>query len=117
MAYNLKRPCQCVLTLGKEELLDEINLKMNKNVKLICCVSEVMHPEQFATKDAWFEHVRQVWKKTEETLNKKEGLKEIKGVLPGVNEELCGEEPILPRHAFWTWSFVIAMVALVVCLC
>ena len=65
-------------------MLDEINLKVNRNVNLTCCVSEVMHPEQFKTREEWFEHVRAVWKKTEETLNKKQGLKETDGMLPGV---------------------------------
>lgn len=92
-------------------MLDEINLKVNRNVNLTCCVSEVMHPEQFKTCEEWFEHVRAVWKKTEETLNKKQGLKETDGMLPGVDKQFCTDEPILPRHALWTWAVLVFLAA------
>lgn len=93
-------------------MLDEVNLKVNRNVKLTCCVSEVMHPEEFKTREEWFEHVRAVWKKTETNLNKKQGLKETDGMLPGVDKQFCKDEPILPSHALWTWGVLILLVAL-----
>lgn len=84
VAYNLHIPCQAVITLGKEDLIDEINLKMNKNQQLITCVSEVMNPTDFKTKEEWFEHVRKVWDETYKTCEKKEGLKQYENALPGL---------------------------------
>ena len=84
VAYNLHIPCQAVITLGMEDLIDEINLKMNKNQQLITCVSEVMNPTDFKTKEEWFEHVRKVWDETYKTCEKKEGLKQYENALPGL---------------------------------
>ena len=68
-------------------MLDEINLRLNKHQRLVTCVSEVIYPENYKTKEEFFEKVRSVWAKTYKTLNKNEGITEVGGVLPGVDKE------------------------------
>lgn len=123
VAYNLKVPCQCVLATGKvsdsyvinvqEDLLDEINLRVQTGQTLTVCVSDVLHPEEYKTKEEWFEAVRSTWNETLTTLNKKQGVKEVEGVLPGVDKEKCCDEPVLPEHAAISWAVVIALCAII----
>ena len=49
VAYNLHTPCQIVMSNGKEKLMDEVNLTINKNSLVTIFVSEVMDPTKFAT--------------------------------------------------------------------
>ena len=113
VAYNTKTPCQVFLTDGKEELLDEENFKANKHQRLICCVSEVLNPADYATREEWFKAVETTWEKTLKNLEKRENLKKVDGCLPGVDKSRCVEEPILPRHAAWVWGVTIAILLLI----
>ena len=33
------------------------------------------------------------------------------GMLPGVDKQFCTDEPILPRHALWTWAVLVLLAA------
>ena len=70
VAYNLKVPCQIVLSNGKENVMDEISLKLNRGSRITVCVSDVLDPTKFDTKEAWFECVKQEWEKTYKMLEK-----------------------------------------------
>lgn len=83
VAYNLGVPCQIVLSNGKEKLMDEISLQINKHQLITICVSDVLDPTQFKTKEEWFEYVKKVWDETYKICEKKEGLKEYHDALPG----------------------------------
>ena len=72
VAYNLKTPCQIVLSKGKENLMDEINLTIHKQALITVYVSDVLDPTKFETKEAWFEYVNEQWKDSCEKLEKGE---------------------------------------------
>ena len=97
-------------------MLDEINLRLNKHQRLVTCVSEVIYPENYKTKEEFFEKVRSVWAETYKTLNKNEGITEVGGVLPGVDKEKCCDEPVLPEHAAWSWGVILVVLAIILSL-
>lgn len=116
-AYNMHIPCQAVITLGKEDLIDEINLKMNLNQQLITCVSDVMNPNDFKTKEEWFEYVREQWKKTYEQLNQGEPEGEpFFAPLPGLKKEQEEESLPLKRRTIASVfaAAIVAVTAIVV---
>lgn len=117
VAYNLKVPCQIVLSNGKENVMDEISLKINKQALITICVSDVLDPTKFDTKEAWFDHVKQEWEKTFEKLNKNETVGEpFFGSLPGVKPEAL-EDEIGPEHRRKTAiSYTVALVAVIIAL-
>ena len=124
VAYNLKVPCQIVLSNGKENIMDEISLKINRNVVVTICVSKVLDPTQFATKEEWFDYVKSEWEKTYSKLHSSEtDGKLFVGSLPGISEQVS-ELEAAPLKRRWTaiaytmavLSVVIALIALC-CLC
>lgn len=95
VAYNLKTPCQIVLSKGKENLMDEINLTIHKQALITVYVSDVLDPTKFETKEAWFEYVNEQWKDSYEKLEKGESDGRIfSEPLPGIPEECITAEPL-----------------------
>ena len=83
VAYNLNCPCQVVLTKGKEEIINVKSLSFQTNAHVSVCVSEVLIPHDYNTKEEWFAKLREVWKQTEASLSNAEGEMEIIAPLPG----------------------------------
>ena len=117
VAYNLKVPCQIVLSNGKENVMDEISLKLNRGSRITVCVSDVLDPTKFDTKEAWFECVKQEWEKTYKMLEKNEVVgEEFFGSLPGVKKESLVDE-IAPEHRRKTAiSYSVGVLAVLVAL-
>lgn len=117
VAYNLKVPCQIVLSNGKENVMDEISLKINKNSLITICVSDVLDPTKFETKEAWFDCVKAEWEKTYEKLQKNETVGEpFFGSLPGVKPEAL-EDEMGPADRIKTGiSYSVAVVAVLTAL-
>lgn len=113
VAFNNNTPCQVFLTDGKEDLLDEENFKANKHQKLVCCVSDVLYPSEYKTREEWFAAVEKTWNSTLADLEKKQGLQKIDGCLPGIDESRCVDEPILPRHAAWVWGVTVTILVII----
>lgn len=114
VAYNLKVPCQIVLSNGKETVMDEIHLKINKNTLITICVSDVLDPTQFKTKEEWFAFVKEEWKKTYNKLEKNEtDGKEFFGPLPGITEESIVDEQVPPHRRRVAISCTVAVVAII----
>ena len=59
VAFNLKVPCQCVLSMNKESILNEKELSFNYDVPIYTSVSEVFDPSECETKEEWFALVRE----------------------------------------------------------
>lgn len=115
VAYNLKVPCQIVLSNGKEKVMDEIHLKINKNSLITICVSDVLDPTKFETKEAWFDFVKEEWKKTYEKLEKNEpDGKEFFGPLPGLSKEAVEDEPLPPERRRTAIAYTVALFAIIV---
>ena len=113
VAYNLKVPCQIVLSNGKENVMDEISLKINKNSLITICVSDILDPTKFETKEAWFDCVKSEWEKTYEKLQKNETVGEpFFGSLPGVKPESLEDEmaPSERRKTAITYSVAVLAV-------
>ena len=72
-----------------------------------------MDPSKFENKEDWFKHVRSVWEKTVNSLNKEKEFTEVDQMLPGVDNEKCRDEPILPKHAMWVWSVMLILCMIV----
>ena len=88
VAFNLKVPCQCVLSMNKESILNEKELSFNYDVPIYTSVSEVFDPSECETKEEWFALVREKWSETVKDL---EECKEFKGCsmpLPGMTPEM-----------------------------
>lgn len=83
VAYNLNCPCQIVLTSGKEEIINAETLAFKENVHVHVCVSEVLIPRDYKTKEEWFKKVNEVWEATSQLLAEHEGEIEIIAPLPG----------------------------------
>ena len=64
VAFNLKVPCQCVLSMNKESILNEKELSFNYDVPIYTSVSEVFDPSECETKEEWFALVREKWSET-----------------------------------------------------
>ena len=117
VAYNLGVPCQIVLSNGKEKLMDEISLQINKHQLITICVSDVLDPTQFKTKEEWFEYVREQWKKTYEQLNQGEPEGEpFFAPLPGLKKEQEEESLPLKRRTIASVfaAAIVAVTAIVV---
>lgn len=115
VAYNMKTPCQIVISKGKENLMDEVSLKIHKQSLITIYVSEVMDPTKFETKEEWFEFVNKQWMVAYEKLEKGEVEgKPFFGPLPGIAEESLVDEPC-PRERYMTSLYytggVIAIIA------
>lgn len=83
VAYNLNCPCQIVLTKGKEEIINVESLAFQENAHLSVCVSEVLIPRDYKTKEEWFKKVQEVWESVAASLEDREGEIEIIAPLPG----------------------------------
>lgn len=117
VAYNLKVPCQIVLSNGKENIMDEISLKINRNVILTICVSKVLDPTKFATKEEWFDYVKAEWEATYTKLHSSETDGRLfVGSLPGVSEKGSELETAPPHRRQTAILYTLAVVSVVVAL-
>lgn len=118
VAFNMKVPCQIVISNGKENLMDEISLKIHKQSLVKIYVSEPLDPTKFETKEKWFEFVNEEWKKAYEKLEKGETEGEpFFGPLPGIKEETLVDEPCPHERrmlALYCTGGVIAIIAVLV---
>ena len=117
VAYNLNCPCQVVLTKGKDGIIDMKNCILHENAHLTVCVSEVLIPHDYKTKEDWFAKVNEVWEKTYNILEKGEGETEIIAPLPGVNTDLCVDEKISLNAMVYSVCVMIAIVAVFYAIC
>lgn len=88
VAYNLKVPCQCVLTMNKENILNEKELSFNYDIPIYSAVSEVFDPSECKTKEEWFEFVRLKWEDTLKSLMECKEFKECEWPLPGMTPDM-----------------------------
>lgn len=117
VAYNLKLPCQIVLSNGKENIMDEISLKINRNVVVSICVSKVLDPTQFATKEEWFDYVKAEWEKTYSLLHSSESDgKLFVGSLPGVPAQATELEAAPPKRRWTAVAYTMAVLSVVLAL-
>lgn len=122
VAYNLNCPCQIVLTSGKEEIINAETLAFKENVYVHVCVSEVLIPRDYKTKEEWFQKVNEVWEATSQLLAEREGEIEIIAPLPGrrmwvmqfvgVNTDLCVDEPISGNAMVYSIAALFALAAI-----
>ena len=113
VAYNLKTPCQIVLSKGKENLMDEINLTIHKQALITVYVSDVLDPTKFETKEAWFEYVNEQWKDSCEKLEKGESDGRIfSEPLPGIPKECIKAEPLPVKRRLIALACVGSLLAL-----
>ena len=117
VAYNLNCPCQVVITKGKEDIIDMKNFVFHENAHLTVCVSEVLMPRDYRTKEEWFKKVNEVWEKTYGRLEKEEEEIEIIAPLPGVNTDLCEEEKIADSAMLYSICVIISIVAVFYAIC
>ena len=117
VAYNLKLPCQIVLSNGKENIMDEISLKINRNVIVTICVSKVLDPTQFATKEEWFDYVKAEWEATYSKLHSSETDGRLfVGSLPGIAEKASELETAPPQRRKTAIAYTMAVISIVVAL-
>lgn len=117
VAYNLNCPSQIVLTKGKEGIIDLKSCVFHENAHLTVCVSEVLIPRDYKTKEEWFAKVNEVWEKTYEILERGEGEKEIIAPLPGVNTDLCEEEKISRPAMVYSVCVIVSIIAVIYGIC
>lgn len=117
VAYNLKVPCQIVLSSGKEGLMDEISLKINRNAVITICVSDVLDPTKFKTKEEWFDFVKAEWEKTYLKLQTSEtDGTYFEGSLPGIKPEDLGDEALPPKRRWTAIAYTVGILAIVLSL-
>lgn len=117
VAYNLKVPTQLVLSLDKENILSEKDLTFNFDVPIYSSISEVLHPEDYETKEAWFDKIREVWEATLDDLEearKNNAFKACSLPLPGIAPEETHYYPINNKRVAILFSVVVAIIALLV---
>lgn len=112
VAYNLNCPCQIIIKRGTENIINQENYELLENVPVTVCVSEVLIPQDYKSKEEWFNKVGDVWDKTNESVNKCKMGKEIIAPLPGVNTDLCIDEKISENAIVYSVSVLIGLVAL-----
>ena len=119
VAYNLHTPSQIVMSKGKENLMDEINLTINKNSLVTIYVSEVMDPTKFATKEEWFEFVNEKRKEAYDHLENTESDGNVFfGPLPGIHPESFQYEVVPPKRRLISLSVAVAvLVVFITALC
>ena len=88
VAFNLKVPCQCVLSMNKESILNEKELSFNYDVPIYTSVSEVFDPSECETKEEWFALVRETWSEPVKDLAECKEFKECSMPLPGMTPEM-----------------------------
>lgn len=112
VAYNLNCPCQIIIKRGTENIINQDNFELLENVPVTVCVSEVLIPHDYKSKEEWFNKVGDVWDKTNESLERCKIGKEIIAPLPGVNTDLCIDEKISENAIVYSVSVIIGLVAL-----
>ena len=115
VAYNLKVPVQLVLSLNKENILCERTLSFNFDVPIYTSISEVLNPEEYTTKEEWFDKIREVWEATLDDLDesrKKNDFKECSLPLPGITPEMTHYYPVNNKRVLLLFSIVIAIISL-----
>lgn len=115
VAYNLKVPVQLVLSLDKENILCEKTLSFNFDVPIYTSISEVLHPEEYATKEEWFDKIREVWEATLDDLEeskKTNDFKECSLPLPGITPEMTHYYPVNNKRVILLFSVVVAIISL-----
>ena len=111
IAYNLNCPCQIILKSGTEKIINMETCELLENVHVTVCASEVLIPHDCKTKEEWFEKIRDVWEKTNKSLETCTDEKEIIAPLPGVNTDLCVDEKISENAIVYSVSVLIALAA------
>lgn len=61
VAYKLGVPVQAVICTNKELVLSEKTLTMQRGVTCTVAVSKLLHPRDFASLEAWFAGVTELW--------------------------------------------------------
>ena len=113
VAWNLKVPCQCVLSKNKELILNEKKLSFNYDVDIYTSISEVLHPENYETKEEWFKAVQETWDKTLKDVNESTEYIACGLPLPGITPEMIHSYPPNNRRVIALFSVVVALVAAV----
>ena len=99
------------------DIIDLKNFILQENGHITCCVSEVLIPRDYKTKEEWFEYVREQWKKTYEQLNQGEPEGEpFFAPLPGLKKEQEEESLPLKRRSIASVfaAAIVAVTAIVV---
>lgn len=113
VAWNLKVPCQCVLSKNKEFILNEKKLSFNYDVDIYTSISEVLHPENYQTKEEWFDAVRSTWDKTLKDAFESEEYIECGLPLPGIPENETHAYPTNNKRVLILLSVFVASVAVI----
>lgn len=113
VAYNLKVPCQCVLTMNKESILNEKELSFNYGVPIYTAVSEVFDPSECKSKEEWFEFVRAKWDQTLQSLMECKDFKECGMPLPGMTADMTNSYKPNNRKVAAFFAVVFAIVSLI----
>lgn len=114
VAYNLKVPTQLVLSLNKENILCEKTLSFNFDVPIYTSISEVLHPEEYKTKEEWFDKIREVWEATLDDLEeskKNDDFVECSLPLPGITPEMTHSYPVNNKRVILIFSVAFAILA------
>ena len=98
-------------------IIDLKNFILQENGHITCCVSEVLIPRDYKTKEEWFAKVRSVWKETYMQMENSTEEKEIIAPLPGVNTDLCEDEKISRSALVYSFCTIVAISAVLYALC
>lgn len=101
----------------QEDIIDLKNFILQENAHITCCVSEVLIPRDYKTKEEWFAKVRSVWKETYMQMENSTEKKEIIAPLPGVNTDLCEDEKIGRSALVYSFCTIVAISAVLYALC
>ena len=124
VAYNLNCACQVILTKGKEDIMNVDSFELQENAHVSVCVSEVLIPRSYGSKEEWFSKLRSVWDSTSRSLCECVDEIEIIAPLPGivfyccvdvvvgVNTDLCVAEPISGNAMVYSVSILIVIAGL-----
>lgn len=93
------------------------NFILQENGHITCCVSEVLIPRDYKTKEEWFAKVRSVWKEMYMQMENSTEEKEIIAPLPGVNTDLCEDEKISRSALVYSFCTIVAISAVLYALC
>lgn len=113
VAWNLKVPCQCVLSKNKEFILNEKKLSFNYDVDIYTSISEVLHPENYQTKEEWFDAFRSTWDKTLKDVFESKEFIECGLPLPGIPESETHTYPTNNKRVLILLSAFVAIIAVI----
>ena len=103
-----------MLSLDKENILCEKTLTFNFDVPIYTSISEVLHPEEYETKEAWFDKIREVWEATLDDLEESKEKNRFKACslpLPGIAPEETHYYPVNNERVLFLFSVFAAIVA------